>query len=176
MRNLLSLLLIPLAVLGQCLPHSHAGIGTGGMDDHASRSHVHISGGHKHDPLDGHCHGEGHHAEDHHDGRLDEERGQDRHAPHIAGTGLPLLAQAITGPAVDSSSPVEHDSDAIYIADPSFAIKIIESVLRFDSLDLAFLNSIQSVFGKAVAKTRISHPPDRFASLPIFLTVNSLLL
>lgn len=46
MNRFLSLLLIPFFVLGQCLPHSHAGSGVAEPDGHALRSHVHL---HVHD-------------------------------------------------------------------------------------------------------------------------------
>lgn len=51
MGRLLSLLLIPFFVLGQCVPHSHAGSGLAEPDGHAIRPHVHLHGhdhGHDH--------------------------------------------------------------------------------------------------------------------------------
>lgn len=44
MYRLVSLLLIPFFVLGQSLPHSHAGTGVSGPSDHALRPHVHVHG------------------------------------------------------------------------------------------------------------------------------------
>ncbi len=50
MNRFLSLLLIPFFVLGQCLPHSHAGSGVAEPDGHALRPHVHLHGhDHAHD-------------------------------------------------------------------------------------------------------------------------------
>ncbi|PAY16878.1 hypothetical protein CKO51_24380 [Rhodopirellula sp. SM50] len=50
MTRFLSLLLIPFFVLGQCLPHSHAGSGVAEPDGHGLRPHVHLHGyDHAHD-------------------------------------------------------------------------------------------------------------------------------
>ncbi|QEG41304.1 hypothetical protein [Roseimaritima ulvae] len=58
MTRFISLLLIPFLVLGQCLPHSHAGSGVAEPDGHALRPHVHL---HAHD----HAHGDHHeHADE----------------------------------------------------------------------------------------------------------------
>lgn len=56
MDRLISLLLIPFFVLGQALPHSHAGIGVAESSDHALRPHVHVHGhDHDHDEHYGHA-------------------------------------------------------------------------------------------------------------------------
>ena len=50
MNRLLSILLIPLFVLGHALPHSHAASGVAEPDGHALRPHVHLHGHvHAHD-------------------------------------------------------------------------------------------------------------------------------
>ncbi len=50
MLRFVSLLLIPFFVLGQPLPHSHAGSHVSEPSDHAERPHVHLhSHGHSHD-------------------------------------------------------------------------------------------------------------------------------
>ena len=50
MSRLVALLLIPLCLLGQAMPHSHAGSRSGEPEDHGDRPHVHL--GHHH----GHSH------------------------------------------------------------------------------------------------------------------------
>lgn len=68
------------------------------------------------------------------------------------------------------------DADAIYFADPSYAVRLADSVPCHDSLDFGWKRNSPFVIANAVIHDRINHPPDRFASLPIFLTVSSLLL
>lgn len=51
MNRIVSLLLIPFFVLGQALPHSHAGSGVAEPAGHALRPHVHL---HSHDYGDHH--------------------------------------------------------------------------------------------------------------------------
>ena len=173
MRSLVSLLLIPLAVLGQCLPHSHMGIGAHSLADDSSRPHIHLSGGHLHESLDD----DHHDADHHHDGLVDEEQGD--HHINIGDDNfeLPQLGQSGVVPCSNFAVPTDHDSDAIYFADPSCAVKLADSVPHEDLTDIGWSLSSPSILGKAAGlHNRISHPPDRFASLPIFLTVNSLLL
>ncbi len=172
MRSLVSLLLIPLAVLGQCLSHAHLGIGAHSLDDHSSRPHIHLSGGHLHNSLD-----DDHHDGDHHhDGLVDEEQGDHHIDIGDANFELPQWVQPSVAPCSDFAVPTDHDSDAIYFADPSCAVKLADSVAYDDLMDFGWGRSTPFVLGNAGIRNRISHPPDRFASLPIFLTVNSLLL
>ena len=172
MRKLVSLLLIPLAVLGQCLPHSHAGVGAHAPDDHSSRPHIHLSGGHQHDSLDD----DHHQTERHHDGRSDDEQGHHRTDFGDANFEIPQWVQPSVAPRSDFAVPTDHDSDAIYFADPSCAVKLADSVPYDDLMDFGWGRSTPFVLGNAGIRNRISHPPDRYASLPIFLTVSSLLL
>jgi hypothetical protein len=168
MRSLVSLLLIALAVPGQCLPHSHMVFGAHSLDDHSSRPHIHLSGGHQHNQLD-----DDHHDGDHHhDGLVDE-------GEHHLGIGdanfeLPQSVETDVVPFL-VTVPTDHDSDAIYFADPSCALKLADSVPH-DLVDFGWSRHAPFALGNAGIRNRISHPPDRFASLPIFLTVSSLLL
>jgi len=66
MHRLLSLILIPLFVLGPALPHSHAGSETIAPDNHGSRPHVHLHG------HDHHTHGDEHHHHHHDDDKSSE--------------------------------------------------------------------------------------------------------
>ncbi|WP_345684731.1 hypothetical protein [Novipirellula caenicola] len=58
MIQFVSLLLIPFFVLGQALPHSHAGTGVAQPDGHALRPHVH---------MHSHAHHHGDETDHHHD-------------------------------------------------------------------------------------------------------------
>tara|TARA_R110002074_G_scaffold214998_3_gene384909 strand:- start:2122 stop:2745 length:624 start_codon:yes stop_codon:yes gene_type:complete len=86
MNRFLLLLLIPFLVLGQCLPHSHAGSGAVDSDGHALRPHVH---------LHGHAHNDVHVHDDHHE-----------HADEGESTS----------PSDSLAPAAEHDSDAVYSA------------------------------------------------------------
>lgn len=71
MSRVIALLLIPLCLLGQPMPHAHAD--RSGKDDHDARTHIHV--GHVHP---GHCH---HHS-----------HGGGHHHHHDAEPGLPGLS------------------------------------------------------------------------------------
>lgn len=167
MRTLISIVLIPLCMLGQCLPHSHTGVSAHSLDDHSSRPHVHLSGGHHHGPNDDH------HP---HDGPVNLEQEHHHSAFGDDEIDQPCLVQSDSKPCAVIAVPADHDSDAIYFADPSYAVKLAGSVPKVDALDLACGSFSPRVLGGAGVHKRVGHPPDRFASLPIFLTVSSLLL
>lgn len=59
MSRVVAFLLIPLCLMGQPMPHAHAGLA--GKDHHDGRNHVHL--GHRHH----HSHGAGHRHHHHHD-------------------------------------------------------------------------------------------------------------
>ncbi|EGF24907.1 hypothetical protein RBWH47_01611 [Rhodopirellula baltica WH47] len=73
-------------MLGQCLPHSHAGSGAVDSDGHALRPHEH---------LHGHAHNDVHVHDDHHE-----------HADEGESTS----------PSDSLAPAAEHDSDAVYSA------------------------------------------------------------
>lgn len=56
MSRLVALLLIPLCLLGQPMPHSHAGSRSDEPGDHSSRPHVHLGHHHSHSHSRGHQH------------------------------------------------------------------------------------------------------------------------
>lgn len=151
MNRLLSLLLIPFFVLGQALPHSHAGIGVHQPDDHAARPHVHLSGGHSH-----------HHDCDDH---------SHSHADQVASTNPVDSVQTDV-----SATPVEHDSDAIYLAQSnSFPVRASAiGQLSFATVGtlVEYLSDRPVPSGVCCSKQSL----DRSAGLPIYLLVNSLRL
>ncbi len=149
MNRLLSLLLIPFFVLGQVLPHSHAGIGVHQPDDHAARPHVHLFGGHSH-----------HHDSDDHS-----------HVDQAASTN-PVDSIG----TVVAATPVEHDSDAIYLAQsnsfPSRASAIGQLSFATVGTIVELLSDRPVPSGVCCSKITL----DRCAGLPIYLLVASLRL
>ena len=94
LNRFVSLLLIPIFVLGSAVPHSHAGSSAPIPSDHSARPHIHV-GSHHH----------GHHGHTHsheHDEPSD-----------------PLVATAGPDDAAGSCAdrPLGHDADAIYLLD-----------------------------------------------------------
>ena len=147
MRALISLLLIPFFVMGQALPHSHAGTGVEHPRDHAARPHMHVSGGHSHDHA-----GESQHHDD--------EVGCCVSA-NVFESGFCCL-------------PIDHDTDAIYLA---ASTSLVSRVLATDQVDVArdaviidgwLERAVQPKPGGRIA------PPDRYAGVPIYLLVASL--
>ncbi len=153
MNRLVSLLLILLLVLGQPLIHSHAGSGVFEPGGHDLRPHVHLAAhSHQHDAP----HGDDEH---HHEG--DHPRDSDNHE------------QSPEGEAV--SPLVDHDSDAIYLlastavsaSVPSFSIDFEVAQTR----SVAYFNQFD-----APDRNCSCGPPDRYATLPVFLLTASLRL
>ncbi|EMI17602.1 putative secreted protein [Rhodopirellula maiorica SM1] len=146
MIRFVSLLLIPFFVLGQALPHSHAGTGVAEPEGHSLRPHVHL---HSHD----HHHGDETHHHDH----------------HAAEDDLATDAQGLL-PAPD------HDSDAFYLAASgqsltrhTQSIEVDVHVADWDAFLLPFAVDTRCHY-------RISVPPDPHATLPIYLLTASLRL
>ncbi len=104
MRGILSLLLILLIVLGQGLSHSHAGTGVAEPTDHAARPHIHLSVGHSH-----------HH---HHDGN--------DHHDHDDVSELEDVTTVALGWVSDV---VDHDGDAIYLAQSASTLSRVSKSL-----------------------------------------------
>ena len=149
MRSLISLLLIPLFVLGQPLPHSHAWTGVEQPSDHAARPHVHLPGGHSHHPNQVE-------ASHHHDGKADHSDSVDK-----VRTGF-------------SCPPICHDTNAIYLAAATGSASRVVVTEQVDLacaeviVDCLFERAVQPKPGGWIA------PPERFADVPIYLRVASL--
>ena len=151
MNRFLSVLLIPLFVLGQALPHSHAGSGMVEPVDHAARPHLHLFLGHSPD----HTH--------HDDGDHDRDHGEQ--VDSVDSTSVHFL-----------STHDDHDSDAVYLVKSDTSLSRSLSVERagcpiaFDFVELCFDWPKGLAFGFA------NLLPDRPAGLPIYLLVGSLRL
>jgi len=151
MNRFVSLLLIPMFMLGHALPHSHAGTGVVEPDGHSLRSHIHVSGGHHHDhDDDGHDH---HHAGD----PSQPERSED------AGANTLLV-------------PIDHDSDAVYLVDSDWTLSRTVAAPRVDLVTVAWSSPAPSINRVGRLVCRFGDPPDRYAGLPIYLLTASLRL
>lgn len=147
MNRLVSLLLVPFFVLGQALPHSHAGTGVLQPDGHSTRAHFHLVVGHHQDHDYEHDH---HHT------------GDQAEAGHSESAAL--------------SVPGDHDSDAIYLADTDWTVSRTVSAPQVDSTAVVWTSFVPSVGREVRLCCRMEHPPDRDAGLPIYLLTGSLRL
>ncbi|MCO8123334.1 hypothetical protein NHH03_16410 [Stieleria sp. TO1_6] len=138
MNRLLSILLIPLFVLGPALPHSHAGSGVAEPDGHALRSHVHLHG---HD-----------HAHEH----ADEDES--------------------TSPSDSLSPAAEHDSDAIYLVASGQSLTRTSGAIGIEVHSADWVAFSVPITVDVRPRWRASDPPDRYATLPIYLLTASLRL
>ncbi|TWU22393.1 hypothetical protein Pla52o_34490 [Novipirellula galeiformis] len=149
MIRFVSLLLIPFFVLGQALPHSHAGTSVAEPDGHALRPHLHL---HSHD----HHHGDETHHHDH----------ADRHAGE---EDLAADAQGIS-PAPD------HDSDALYLAASEQSLTRHSQSITIEVQAADWDVFIVPYEVDTRCRYRTSDPPDPMAALPIYLLTASLRL
>ena len=150
MNRLLSILLIPFFVLGQTLPHSHAGSGMVEREDHASRPHLHLSSADSHD----------------HDGEVDP--GHDHHHGGKASDESTKTKSL--------SATLDHDSDAIYVVQSN---STLARSTAFAKLSFVFICTLSEVFADRLDRPclhRSNQLPDRSAGLPIYLLVASLRL
>ncbi len=148
MNRIVSLLLIPFFVLGQALPHSHAGSGITEPDGHAERPHVHVS---KHD----HDHGNG--------------NGAHSHSEHQSEEGNAIDSDVVT-------SANEHDSDAVYLIASSDLMTLPTHSTAVDGLVANWQVAAIPLAAKSECQFHSGAPPNRYATLPIFLLTASLRL
>ncbi|GAA4463630.1 hypothetical protein [Novipirellula rosea] len=149
MIRFVSLLLIPFFVLGQALPHSHAGTGVAEPEGHAVRPHLHL---HSHDH--------------HHDGESHDHDHADRHAGE---DDLAADAEGIL-PASD------HDSDALYLTASGQSLTRHSQSFEIDVYAANLDASTLPVVVDTRCRYHASVPPDPLATLPIYLLTASLRL
>jgi len=149
MYRVVSLLLIPMFMLGHVLPHSHAGTGVVEPGEHSIRGHIHLVGGHHHD-QDGENH-------EHH------------HGDQSDATGSKAATSATF------SATTDHDSDAVYLAENHWTSSRT-TVPQVDSAVLVWTSFSPSVERDSRMGCRFGDPPDRYAGLPIYLLTASLRL
>lgn len=154
MKQLISLLLIPMFVLGHVMPHSHAGTGVAESNDHASRPHLHLSVAPSH-----------HHDGDHDDGAKHEQHGDDSVDNDSDSHGN-----------ASYSLPREHDDDAIYVAQDIASHARSLGPLSVDCGDCGNARDFLGDLRVSTANVLRNRAPDRYAVLPIYLLVASLRL
>ncbi|EMI57509.1 hypothetical protein [Rhodopirellula sallentina] len=174
MIRLVSLLLIPLFVLGHALPHSHAGTGVVEPDGHSIRAHIHLAGGHHHGhdhANDDHDHADSIHADNDH---ADNDHDHSVH-DHCNGESSDSSESKTQAPA-SVSVPMDHDSDAIYLADVDGAVSRTVATPRFDSVAQSWEPLVWWISLDKCVRGRYADPPDRYAGLTIYLLTASLRL
>jgi hypothetical protein len=149
----MAVLLIPLFVIGNLFPHSHA-CGTAPVD-HSFRPHIHLAvGHHSHDVHhhSGHVHSIGHHCESSKDCKHDH--------GHLMG-----------------NSPESHDADAIYLNDSPFVLsQSFASTTSSPSGDVElFLAEIPAAMPSGWRVSRETNLPLRYG-LPLYLLLAALRL
>lgn len=151
MNRIVTILLIPLFVVGNALAHSHGTVAH--PSNVQTRSHVHVSGGSHHDQD---AHDSHHHHSHDHDHR---HHGQD-HQNHDQ-----------DGESSDSTpvAPVEHESDAVYLVAVDWLFTPSERCLLV--LDSQFLHATAiSVIPIANRQPNLNTPLFfRTAELPLYL-------
>jgi len=151
-NRVLSLLLIPLFMLGQAMPHSHAGTGVFESEDQASRPHVHLSVDHSH-----------HHGDD--QGHADNEQND-----------KPVTSEADSRGSSAYLLPCGYDAGAIYVGQNFASIDRSSAPI---SIDVGDFGSVIEFWGDLGVPTPASLRPawsERHAGLPIYLLVASLRL
>ncbi len=158
MRCAISLLLIPMCLFGQGLPHSHGGSDIGEPADHAVRPHVHLHASRPH-----HDHGNGV-AHDHHHANAG------KHHSHHRGAKKPLKAPAFM-------AETDHDADAFYleVTVPSTARKAqVKSAVASQYTDSGNSHRPGPVAVLGVSGHSGAAPPGYYPVLPILLRTSSL--
>jgi hypothetical protein len=169
MTRFVSLLLIPMFMLGQAWPHSHAGFTGVDSDEHALRPHVHFSTADRHEDDHHHLsdgsHDHASHSHQHSDGPAHE-----NHSPHEHRSGHEVAASHCTiDPLFD------HEADAVYIAAvTSVAPRTVVSTEVDQSAVLCWIDP--AFTPSARWRNPTDDPPDRYVSLPIYLLTASLRL
>jgi len=153
MKRLVSLLLIPMFMLGQPLPHSHAGAGVDQPDDHAARPHVHLA---QQDHHHGHSHAEPEMEADDH---------RDDSGVSDADEGIAAIF-GLNG----------HDDNAFYLAN----LTLSHHRLSFGGEQNHFAvvqYNVPEYFGcRPMSGPQFLVPSQRYSSLPIYLLMASLRL
>ncbi len=152
MNRFVSLLLIPMFMLGHVLPHSHVGGSIVEPNGHSLRPHIHLSSDHHHhhDDVDDHEH---------------RQAGDQADAEHSQ-----------TAVAASLSVPIDHDSDAVYLAAANWTASRTIVTTQADSATLDWTTLAPLVDRDSCPGCLIGHQPDRYAGLPIYLRTASLRL
>lgn len=153
MNRIVSLLLIPLLMLGHVLPHSHVGTGTDQPDDHAARPHIHLAS---------------------HDSGTDSHEHAEVSEDHEHGDSIHQNSDAIAN-SDGISGRNDHDDDAIYLANSPSTFGRSVGTKQID-LPVAFVVADQCLAQSQTHQPQRVIPPQRSSSLPIYLLTASLRL
>lgn len=151
MHRLVSLLLIPLCLMGQFFcPHSHHGTGVAEPSGHSARPHIHLSGGHDHH----HGHPHRHHS-----------HGESDDADHPAESTVPESASPLT----------DHDRDALYLVNSSCDSRLsaVRVIVDFSPAS-GFWAFAPMPLLSPLSTAGAFDPPDRYGGLALYLRVSSL--
>lgn len=154
MNRFLSLLLIPLLMLGHVLPHSHDGIGMEQVDGHAARPHIHLTSHHHH----GHSHEHAQVSDEHEHGYAIHQK-CDAELHRLGISGL-----------------VDHDSDAVYLASASLAYVRLSGIDSPSSDLVAVVSEHSLIVDFPTTRPVSAIPLRRSSSLPLYLLTASLRL
>lgn len=158
MRCAISLLLIPMCLFGQSLPHSHGGSRMGEPADRAARPHVHLHASHHH-----HHHGDGV-EHDHHHAKVE------KHSSHHRGAKKQLKTPAFMAQA-------DHDEDAFYVevTVPSITRQVpVKATAVGRLVDSIISHQVVSVTSPLASGHSGAAPPGYCADLPILARTFSL--
>jgi hypothetical protein len=160
-RRVLSLLLVPCALLTQsvALVHAHYGQATG----HDPRPHVHVRSTVERE----HCHGGHHHHHGHHHGP-----GGHHHPHDDSDTCLDSL------PALPPGQPVDHDSDAAYLTVTDLVSGRLAGFdgVTADCVGFHYPSLIVAVPGVSQGRPAWVHPPPIVPACPLYVRHLALLI
>lgn len=156
MNRLVALLLIPMFMLGQPLPHSHAGVGVDQPDDHAARPHVHLS-------QQDHQHGHSHSLCDH---QVDHQLGDSDHSGTLDAADDVVTIFGLNG----------HDDDAFYLANLAFSHCRLSNGGQQNHFTVLDFNARVFSSCRPISDQQSLIPSQRYSSLPIYLLTASLRL
>ncbi|QDT07103.1 hypothetical protein K227x_55280 [Rubripirellula lacrimiformis] len=157
MNRLIAILLIPMFMLGHTLPHTHADGGASSSGDHAVRPHLHL--GHS-NPQ--HAAPHGHHGDHGHAHRPTQHESTSIDSNLPTGTGW-----------VQQGS--DHDSDAVYLSSLP-AIRAIAADATSTACPIARSTDPHCPSPRRSNQRVQQAPPQRSASLPIYLLTLSIRL
>ncbi|WP_068138662.1 hypothetical protein [Roseimaritima ulvae] len=159
MNRVVSLLLIPMFLLGQCSAHAHGGSGVSGSETHGQRPHLHVGAisGQSQEP----------HPRGHQNAHGDEPSHDHGH-PH-AGVEFNTANSLL-------SNHRDHDADAIYFAGGVTVSGRIDKVNDPCPVVLASMWCCDELKPSTAVDSASCNPPDRYGNLPIYLQTASLRL
>ena len=158
MKRLVTLLVIPMMLLGHVLPHTHAGTRVDRPDDHSARPHIHLA-------MHGHGHTHGETAA----------HGLDEHGLDKNDVDQQVADRPSDG-HLDLFTVNQHDEDAVYLGGSTTSHhRLNGSGVQSDSTSAHFV--VPEAFGcLATLGRQYTWSPQLYYSLPIYLLTASLRL